>query len=63
MIIYSSNFVDEPQSEFAEKYDELLNFNQDSVYVKSKDHLFISAHLTSKSTNVLQAEEMYKVLD
>lgn len=46
-----------------EKYDELLNFNKDSVYVKAREHLFISAHLTSKSINVQQAEEMYKVLD
>ena len=32
------------------------------MYVKSKDHLFISAHLTSKSTNVEQATQMYDIL-
>ena len=31
--------------------------------MKSKDHLFISAHLTSKSANVEQAEQMYEVLN
>lgn len=63
MIIYSANYSDEPYSMFAEKYDKLLNFNQDSVYVVSKDHLFVGVHLSSKSNNVQQAEEMYKVLD
>lgn len=60
MIIVKKYFViEDPEvSKFHLKYGSKLNFNHDSHYVKLKDYLLCCAHLSSKSLNVKQAEEM-----
>ena len=37
---------------FDAKYKSRLNFNKDSVYLKSQNVLLMSVHLSSKSVNV-----------
>lgn len=50
-------------NEFGEKYKDILNFNKDSCFLKAKDILLISVHLTSKNSHVDQARNMFDVLE
>jgi hypothetical protein len=53
LIIYKKYVFKELQNEeFENKFKDKLNFNKDSVYLFTKNHLLISVHLTSKATNV-----------
>lgn len=60
MIIYKkeSYFLQdyEDEQEFVVKYGDVLNFNQDSCFFKSKNTLLVSAHLSSKKNHIEQAK-------
>jgi hypothetical protein len=40
---------------FLNKFADKLNFNNDSAFIKFKDYLLISAHLSSKKVKSEQA--------
>lgn len=49
-------------NDFMQKYKELLNFNNDSVFIKSQNFLLISSHLSSKKIKSEQARILKKTL-
>lgn len=61
MILYrKAVFPEGPNDKIFEKKEwENINFNKDTVFVRRGNFLIVSAHLTSKSTNVEQAKEMF----
>lgn len=64
MIIYKKDlFLGDPHlAVFEDKYGETLDFNKDSVFLKFKEYLLISAHLSSKKVKTEQLENMKRTL-
>jgi hypothetical protein len=65
LIIYKKDCCFQDKSNldaFDAKYKSKLDFNKDSVYLKSENVLLMSVHLSSKSVNVEQAHKMFETL-
>ena len=63
IVLKKSFFLEHPEaSNFSAKFGELLNFNKDSAFVKLRDYLLISAHLSSKKVKKEQFESMREII-
>lgn len=64
-IIYrKAVFPEGPDDKTFEKKEwENMNFNKDTVFARRGNYLLVSAHLTSKATNVEQAKQMFATFD
>jgi hypothetical protein len=57
-------FPEGPDDKIFEKKEwENINFNKDTVFARRGNYLLVSAHLTSKATNVEQAKQMFATFD
>lgn len=63
IILKKDLFVKDPDAaRFQAKYGETLDFNKDSTFIKFKDHLLISVHLSSKKIKAEQLENLKQTL-